>query len=80
MWIDFMIAVMASQSAIHQLAGQVMAKYSHLEVLVNNVGVSTPHRQITPDEIELIFAVNHLATFLLTHHLLPLLKRDGSQL
>jgi retinol dehydrogenase 13 len=41
---------------------------------VNNVGNTFMTRQMSPDQIEMSLAVNHLASFLLTHLLLDLLK------
>lgn len=72
--IDFIIADMTSQRDIHALADQVMATHSHLDILINNVGMVVNTRRLTEDGIELNFAVNHLAGFLLTHRLLALLK------
>lgn len=46
----------------------------HLDVLINNAGVSLQERQYSPEGIELTFATNHLGHFLLTTLLLPLLR------
>ena len=54
-----------------------MTRFQRLDVLINNVGVLSAERQLTIDETELNFAVNHLAPFLLTHLLLPLLKSSA---
>ena len=75
--VDFLMADMASQAEIHRLADLVLATYPQLDVLINNVGVSAPQRQLSADGIELNFAVNHLAGFLLTQRLLPLLKHSA---
>ncbi len=75
--IDLIIADMTSQADIECLADEVIAKYPRLDVLVNNVGMVVDKRQLTVDRIELNFAVNHLAPFLLTHRLLPLLKQSA---
>lgn len=45
-----------------------------LDGLVNNAGTYTYWLTLTPDGIETQWAVNHLAGFLLTHELLPLLQ------
>jgi NAD(P)-dependent dehydrogenase (short-subunit alcohol dehydrogenase family) len=44
-----------------------------VDVLVNNAGVFTARRRLSPDGLELQLAVNHLAPFLLSHELMPLL-------
>jgi NAD(P)-dependent dehydrogenase (short-subunit alcohol dehydrogenase family) len=43
-------------------------------VLINNAGIIPEHRQETVDGLEMQFAVNHLAYFLLTNLLLPQLR------
>ena len=68
------IADLSSQSAIRKLASEVLARYPKLDVLVNNAGAMYTRRQLTEDGIELTWAVNHLAPFLLTTLLLERLR------
>ena len=49
-------------------------EHARLDVLVNNAGVYSPERRVTGDGLELTFAVNVLAPFLLSRELLPLLR------
>jgi len=55
-----------------------LARYPQIQVLVNNAGVINRKRETTVDGIETVFAVNHLAYFLLTHLLLERLTISGS--
>lgn len=75
--VDLLLADLASQASIRKLAAEVTAKYAHLHLLVNNVGVTFMQRVETPDGIEMSLAVNHLAPFLLTNLLLDLLKASA---
>ncbi|MCB2202497.1 SDR family oxidoreductase [bacterium] len=70
-------ADLASQEAIRTLAAEVKTDYTHLEVLVNNVGGWFRKYQESPDGIEMTFALNHLSYFLLTGLLLDLLKTSA---
>lgn len=77
--VAFFIADLATQHQVHALAQQISELLDHegvsLDVLINNAGLYSGRRVTTDDGIELTFAVNHLAPFLLTHLLLPQLKR-----
>ena len=75
--LDFFQADLASQRQVRQLAAQVQAKYDRLHMLINNAGVFMPTRETTEDGMEMTFAVNHLAPFLLTQLLLGLLKKSA---
>ena len=62
---------------VSQLAEDVAAVTDHLDVLVHNAGVgkgATDTREVSADGYELRLAVNHLAPFVLTQRLLPLLE------
>lgn len=74
--IDVLIADLASQQAIRNVADEFKSKYKTLSLLVNNAGYAGP-RTLTPDGIERTFAVNHLAYFLLTNLLLDLAKASA---
>ena len=56
------------------LVRDIAARYPKLDVLINNAGVFMNKRQLSADGFEMTFAVNHLAPFLLTCELLPLLR------
>jgi NAD(P)-dependent dehydrogenase (short-subunit alcohol dehydrogenase family) len=74
----YFVADLSSQQAIRNLASEVTSALDHLDVLVNNAGIFMASREVSPEGIELTFAVNHLAPFLLTNLLLGLLKKTPS--
>ena len=72
--IDLLSADLSSQASIRQLVEQFKQKYSQLHVLINNAGVFNLNRRKTVDGLEMTFAVNQLAPFLLTNLLLDVVK------
>ena len=75
--VELMLADLSSQRSIRALAHDFIRTHDRLDVLVNNAGVTLPRRTETVDGIETVFATNHLAPFLLTNLLLPLLKASA---
>ncbi len=75
--VDLLIADLSSQASISQLADTFKQRYQHLHVLINNAGVFMLQRRETVDGLEMSFAVNHLAPFLLTNLLLDVLKASA---
>ncbi len=75
--VDPFSADMSSQAEVRRLAGEVLAAYPRLDVLVNNAGGFWATRRVTADGLEHTFAVNHLAPFLLTSLLLDRLKASA---
>jgi NAD(P)-dependent dehydrogenase (short-subunit alcohol dehydrogenase family) len=71
------VADLSSQSAVRGLAAEVLARYGKLDILINNAGAMYTTRQLSVDNIELTWAVNHLSTFLLTELLLDRLKASA---
>ncbi|MBK5966942.1 short-chain dehydrogenase [Thiocystis minor] len=71
------VADLADQSSIRELAGQILARFDRLHLLINNAATAYPARRLSPDGIECALAVNHLAPFLLTHLLLEQLKSSA---
>jgi NAD(P)-dependent dehydrogenase (short-subunit alcohol dehydrogenase family) len=71
------LADFASLEQVRRLAREVAGDQERLDALVNNAGIAGGGpRQESADGIELRFAVNYLAPFLLTELLLPLLRRS----
>jgi len=74
--VKYLLADLASQAQVRSLAKEIekLLKNKCVDVLVNNAGGYLEKKQITEDGIEKTFAVNHLAPFLLTYALIPLLS------
>jgi NAD(P)-dependent dehydrogenase (short-subunit alcohol dehydrogenase family) len=68
--VDVFMADLSRQADVRRLAAEALARYPRLDVLVNNAGAVYAKREVTQDDIELTWAVNHLAPFLLTTLLL----------
>jgi NAD(P)-dependent dehydrogenase (short-subunit alcohol dehydrogenase family) len=75
--VEFVVADLSSQRQVRQMAAEIIARYDRLHVLINNAGVILPQRQLSEEGIEMSFAINHLAPFLLTHLLLDRLKQSA---
>ena len=75
--IDVALADLSSQAAIRHLAQELLWRYPRIHALINNAGVVNMARTVTVDGIETVFAVNHLAYFLLTQLLLPRLVESA---
>ncbi len=77
--VDLRIADLGVQEEVYHLGETIRADYDRLDVLVNNAGVFLESREETVDSIEATFAINHLAPFLLTHLVLPLLQETAGR-
>ena len=77
--VTYLTADLSLQSQVHALAAQIRNLIEHsehgwLDGLVNNAGTFSFWLAYTPEGYERQWAVNHLAPFLLTNELLPLLQ------
>ena len=75
--VDSLLADLSSQRDVRRLADEFKSKYAHLHVLLNNAGGFFMRRQLSVDGIEMTFALNHLAAFLLTDLLLDTIKASA---
>jgi NAD(P)-dependent dehydrogenase (short-subunit alcohol dehydrogenase family) len=75
--VDLMLADLSSQEEIRRLADEFKEAYPRIDVLINDAGLFRSKRITTADGLEMTFAVNHLAYFLLTNLLLDVLKASA---
>ncbi len=75
--VETVVGDFSSLDSVRRLAREILDRFERLDVLINNAGVATRNRELSVDGFELIFAVNHLAPFLLTNLLLPLIRRSA---
>ncbi len=75
--VEPLLADLSSMEEVRGLAAAIRESTDRLDVLVNNAGVGVGREVTTADGVELNFAVNHLAPFLLTRELLPLLEASA---
>jgi len=75
--IDLLLADLSSQQSIRQLVEDFKQRYTRLHVLINNAGVFALTWRETVDGLEMSFAVNVLAPFLLTNLLLDVIKASA---
>jgi retinol dehydrogenase 12 len=79
--VELLLADLSSQKQIRKLGKQIRERFDVLDVLVNNAGTWFSKLTYSEDQIEMQFAVNHLAYFLITHILLPnLLKSENGRI
>ena len=75
--IELLIGDMSSLADVRAVAAAFAKKYDRLDVLVNNAGAYFADYKLSADGFEMTFALNHLGYFLLTHEVLPLLRKTA---
>lgn len=67
---------LSSQKSLKNVCGEIKEKVDVVDVLINNASCVSSKLIFTEDNVELQFAVNHIAPFMLSHYLLPQLSRS----
>jgi retinol dehydrogenase-12 len=75
--VEYLLADLSDQAQVRRLAESFQQHHDQLDVLINNAGAIFLSRQVSADDYEMTFALNHLAYFLLTNLLLDLIKASA---
>ncbi len=67
----------SDMAKVEALAKAVAEKYEALDVPINNAGVYRSAELVTQDGLDIRFAVDTIALYLLTKRLLPLIESSG---
>lgn len=73
---DIFICDFSDLDSVRKAAYKILEKYKVIDVLVNSAGLHSTTRKTTKDGYELVFCVNHLASFLFTYLLIEPLKKS----
>lgn len=68
---------LSSQAGVLAAADIIKQRYDHIDVLVNNAGAFFADYQLSVDGIEMTWALNHMAPFLLTTELIDLFRASA---
>ncbi len=74
---EYYVADLSDMADVEALAKAVTEKHAKLDVLINNAGVYRSAEPVTRNGLDVRFAVNTIAPYLLTQRLLPLLGASG---
>lgn len=66
-------ADLASMGEVRRVAAEIAAAEPRIDVLINNAGALFNRRLLSPDRLEMTFALNHMAYFVLTEGLMRIL-------
>jgi NAD(P)-dependent dehydrogenase (short-subunit alcohol dehydrogenase family) len=72
--VELFLADLGAQAQVRDVAAALCRRFPRIDVLLNNAGVVNLRYSTTPDGIETVFAVNHLAYFMLTLLVLDALR------
>ena len=75
---QFVISDLSSMKDTKEAADSITKVVDRLDVLINNAGAHFPKYRETPEGFESTLALNYLSPFLLTHHLIELMKQTAS--
>ena len=74
---DLVVADLSTIAAMKSAGQALRARAARVDVLVNNAGAIFDRRRVTADGLEMMFAVNHMAYFVITEALRPALAADA---
>lgn len=72
--VELLLCDLSSIASMKAAAAEFKRRHDKLHVLIHQAGLYTSKRQVTPEGLETLFVVNHLAYFVLTVLLLDVLK------
>ena len=75
---DYLIADFSRLSDIHSVAKKLSTLGRDVDVLIHNAGVYNVKKTLTEDNIETVFQINYLSTFIINYYLREKLKKQES--
>jgi len=75
--VEMAVVDLASRKSIRAFAREFTGRHPKLDVLVNNAGIWSESRKVSPDGVELVWATNVLGYFEVTELLRPVLEAAG---
>ena len=75
--VEVVLADFSDLASVRAAAELLLRDYPRIDVLINSAGLFSTTRILTGGGFEMVFCVNHLAPFLLTHLLLERLKQSA---
>ncbi|CAF3307274.1 unnamed protein product [Rotaria sp. Silwood2] len=67
-------------STVKDFADKILEHEQHVNILLNNAGITHPLHLLTSDGLEIVFGTNHIGHFHLTQLLVPLLIRSTARI
>jgi len=71
---DYKIADLSNLQDIHHVAEELYKLKTPIDVLIHNAGIYLTKKELSPDGIEKVFVIQHLASFILNFILMDKLK------
>ncbi|WP_143298354.1 SDR family NAD(P)-dependent oxidoreductase [Carnobacterium alterfunditum] len=69
-FVDYFIADFSDLKQVEKAVRAIVDKYPRVDVLINSAGIHSTKKILNKDGYEMVFCVNHLASFLITNLLL----------
>ncbi len=70
------VADFSDLASVKQLAAEISDDFENLDIIINNAGIFAIPNPITDSGLDIRFAVNYLAPYVLTTRLLPILLKS----
>jgi len=75
---DYRIADLSRLADIHEVGNELLKLEKPIDVLIHNAGIYLTKRELSPDGIEKVFVIQHLASFILNFILMDKLRSQES--
>ncbi len=74
--VRYYLADFSDLQQVRETADQISGNEKRIDILINSAGIHSTRRLYTREGFELVFCVNHLAAFVLTHRLVPRIEES----
>lgn len=75
--VDIVIADFSDLDSVRKAAAHILDAYPKIDILVNSAGIYSTKKTFNKEGVEMVFCVNHLASFLFTMLLLDRIKESA---
>ena len=75
--VEYLIADLSVLADMQKAGAYLRSREHRIDVIIHNAGLHLEKRTLTPDGLEVNFALHYLAPFVITNMIMPKMKGDG---